>query len=125
MALLRVVNVTFYTSDDDKRAESHIDMKLVDSHRQTVAIASGSYGRFNDGTTNGPFGLRVLGQIEKHRLLPGGAFILSWTPWHNTDQWHLAGLCVDLVFDDSTHLFISHADFKLTSAIHELRFAVS
>ena len=38
---------------------------------------------------------------------------------------HLAGLCVDMVFDDSTHLFISHADFKLTSAIHELRFAVS
>ena len=117
MAQLRVVNITFYTSDDDKRADSHIEMRLRDAHGNLVAVADGSYGRFNTGTTNGPFGLRVVVPADKAHLKPGGVFTRSWTPWHNTDQWHLSGLSVDLIFDDSTHLFVTYGSFQLTAAI--------
>lgn len=124
MARLRVINVTFYTSDDDKRAESHIEMKLNDASGKTVASASGSYGKFNNGTVNGPFGLRIIVPAEKSRLQPGGVFVLGWTAWHNTDQWHLSGMSVDMAFDDSTHLFLTRDSFQLTAAHPQIEISV-
>ena len=124
VAQLRVINVTFYTSDDDKRAESHIEMKLHDASGHTVAAASGSYGKFNNGTVNGPFGLRVVIPVEKNRLQSGGVFVLSWTALHNTDQWHLSGMSVDIAFDDSTHLFLTRDGFQLTAAHPQIEIPV-
>ena len=126
MAILKAVYVTFYTSDDDKRQESSLEMRLDDKSGNTVARAAGSYGRFETGTANGPFGLQVFGAAEKTHLSPGGVFVLSWTPWHgDTDQWHLAGMCADLVFDDSSHVFVTPGSFQMTAARTKAQFAVS
>jgi len=128
MPNLKAVNVTFYTSDDDKRQESSIDMILNDQAGNTVARAAGSYGKFDDGSANGPFGLQVLGPVAKNGLSLGGMFILSWSPWHGplgtTDEWHLSGMSVDLVFDDSTHVFVSPGGFQLTARIPQVQFGV-
>lgn len=124
MARLKVVNVTFFTSDDDKRQESAIRMVLNDGTGTAVARAEGSYGKFDDHSVNGPFGLRILVSAEKSALLAGGEFILSWIPWHNTDQWHLSGLTVDLIFEDSTHVFITPAAFHLSNQNQKVHFPV-
>jgi hypothetical protein len=51
-------------------------------------------------------------------------FILSWSPWNDTDEWHLAGMSVDLIFDDSSHVFVCPGPFQMTAPIPQVQFPV-
>jgi hypothetical protein len=104
---LSTAQITFETTDDDKRQESILDIRVVDKDDNIVARASSAYGKFDNNTTNGPFGLNVLDQVAKSKLKPGGNVTITWRPWSgglgNHDEWHF-NMFLDLVFSDNEHV---------------------
>jgi len=90
---LTSVDVTFRTGSDDKRKESRLEMYVLTA-RDIVASDAGSYGLFDNNSTNGPFslGLRYKPDIQ---VMKQTYFKLIWDPWHgpfgNTDEWHFSG----------------------------------
>jgi hypothetical protein len=86
-----------------------------------VARASGSYGLFDNFSTNGPFSLEVLNQVPRSSLKPGGSILLNFTPrnqdpvTHNdnhNDNWAF-NCYVDLVFSDASHVSVSEDGLKM------------
>jgi len=124
---LTVAKVTFETTDDDKRQESILDLRITDKDDNMVARANGAFGKFDNNTTNGPFGLDILNQVSLSSLKPGGNVQLTWTPWAgglgNHDEWHF-NVFLDMVFSDDRHVVIDEDGLILSYNQNELNFGL-
>jgi hypothetical protein len=124
---LSTAQITFETTDDDKRKESILDIRVVDKDDNIVARASSAYGLFDNNTTNGPFGLNVLDQVKKSKLKPGGNVTITWTPWSgglgNHDEWHF-NMFLDLVFSDNEHVVVDENSLILSYNQNMLTFGL-
>jgi hypothetical protein len=124
---LRTANITFQTTDDDKRQESILDMRLTDKSGNMVARASDAYGKFDNNTQNGPFQLDILAQAPLGSVKSGGNFTLTWTPWSggvgNHDEWHF-NLFLDLQFSDNEHVVIDENTLILSYNQNVLNFGL-
>ena len=117
---LTSAQVTFQTDTDNKEEDSVIEVILRDEGDNQVARASGSYGAFDNFSTNGPFPLEVLNQAQRSSLQPGGSILLNFTPRNqdtlgndnHNDNWSF-NCYVDLVFSDSSHVAVSEDGLKM------------
>jgi hypothetical protein len=117
---LTSAQVTFQTDTDNKGEDSIIEVIVRDVSDSQVARASGSYGKFDNFSTNGPFSLEVLNQVPRSSLKPGGSILLNFTPRNqddagnddHNDNWAF-NCYVDLVFSDASHVSVSEDGLKM------------
>lgn len=123
--------VTFQTDVDNKEEDSIIEVVVRDVTDNQVARASGSYGKFDNFSTNGPFALEVLNQVQRSSLKPGGSILLNFTPRNqdtlgndnHNDNWAF-NCYVDLVFSDGSHAAVSEDGLKMGPKMTQATFGL-
>lgn len=93
--------IMFHTNDEDKDDDTHVTVTLRDSNNVVAASLSNDLGHFNDGETNGPFGLIVKNPSTLEDLARGAVEIHVDPNGH--DEWHF-NFALDLEFNDGSHL---------------------
>lgn len=94
-------NVRFRTTDDDKDHDTNVAVS-VRCGTTTIASTSGSYGKFDDNTDNGPFGLNVHERRRKADISGQCHLYIIENP-NGNDEWHF-NWELRLTFSDGSEL---------------------
>jgi hypothetical protein len=102
-ATLSAVQATFHAVAPKAPADE-IEITVTDSAGEIVAQDTNNYGVFPAGSTNGPYGIEVLNQVDKTTLHPGGNVTINTpspaAPW-------AANIRVELIFSDTSKLLVN------------------
>jgi hypothetical protein len=112
MAKLASSTIKFRTGEKDKNADTRVTVIVRDRHNEVAARVSDEFGRFRDGSDNGPFDLSVEHQTDKEDLRRGNVTIRIDPP--EDDKWSFT-FFLDLKFDDGSHLSGGAGAFRLTT----------
>jgi hypothetical protein len=116
-ATLSAANVTF-RSQTPKTPNSAIEIVVTDSTGTIVAQESNSYGPFGPNTVSGPHPIKVLNQVDKTVLQPGGSVTLNWLP-NPPSAWRF-DVDVDLTFSDGSNLLVDQNGVQLDPAANQM-----
>jgi hypothetical protein len=110
--MLTGATITFQTNDDDKRAETEVDVKVrLRDGRTVVAEISNEFATFGNDSEMGPFALLVVNSVTREQLKTGHVTIGILTD--GNDTWRFNFL-VDLIFSDGGHLLARATGIELT-----------
>ena len=88
---LSAVQATFHAVAP-KAPGDEIEITVTDSAGEIVAQDTNNYGVFSAGSTNGPYGIEVLNQVDKTDLHPGGNVTINTPSWQPpgppTSRWN-------------------------------------
>lgn len=98
-AKLKAARVQFHTTDDDKDDDTNISLNIKLAGN-TLAKASGNYGKFDDHTDSRWIDLNILDEGLKEELIGAGVIELIETP-NGSDEWHF-NWTLELTFTDGT-----------------------
>jgi len=119
-ALLSRADITFHTNDDDKDADTRVDVQVRLSDQRTVVAQMSNYlGHFPDHSDAGPFTLLMVQPVSRSRLQTGNVDILiaattTLPPFGHGDTWRF-NFVVDLLFEDGAHLIARANGVELKS----------
>jgi hypothetical protein len=123
MAKLTRANAKFHTNGPAKDAQSQIEIIVTDSTGSIVAQESNSYGPFAPGSTEGPFPIPVLNEVEKDLLQPGGNVTLNWLPVPAGAAWDF-NLTLDLIFEDHSNLLVAQNGVGFAPGNHTVEYGL-
>jgi len=117
-ATLTGANVTFHTQTVPKNANSEIEIVVTDTTGAIAAQEANSYGPFAASSTHGPFPVKVLNQVPKNQLQPGGSLALNWLPNPTGSAWEF-NFNMDLIFSDGSNIVVDQNGVFLDPAANQ------
>lgn len=102
MSVLANCSIRFHTNDDDKDAETLVNVNVIDASDVVAAHVSNFFGHFPENSDDGPFQLQLVNPSSRESL-QNGRLNLEISTDVLVDTWHFNFL-LDLLFDDGSHL---------------------
>jgi hypothetical protein len=97
--VLSGAKVYFHTTDNDKDHDTHVSVYVI-CGGNTIASTGGTWGKFNDNSDAGPFGLTVTEALRKDQIIGSCSARLVEAP-KGHDEWHFNWALI-LTFSNGT-----------------------
>jgi hypothetical protein len=120
-ALLTRASIMFHTNDDDKDADSRVEVAVELMDKTLVASIADEFQHFDDNSDAGPFTLLLSGAVTRGALKTGNVSI-SIAP-KGDDRWRF-NFFLDLLFSDGAHLLAGATGLELSQSLNSQSFGI-
>jgi len=120
-ALLTRASVAFHTNDEDKDADSQVEVTVRLMDQTVVASIADDFGHFDDHSDAGPYDL-LINQAATRRALKTGSVSVKIMP-NGDDTWRF-NFFLDLFFEDGAHLIARANGLEVTESRQEQSFGI-
>ena len=117
-ALLTRASIMFHTNDDDKDADSRVEVAVELMDKTLVASIADEFQHFDDNSDAGPFTLLLSGA----GALKTGSVSISIAP-EGDDRWRF-NFFLDLLFSDGAHLLAGATGLELSKLLNSQSFGI-
>ncbi|HXJ79095.1 MAG TPA: hypothetical protein VMS64_10480 [Candidatus Methylomirabilis sp.] len=121
-ALLSRASVTFHTNDEDKDADSRVEVTVQLMDDTLVASITDEFGHFDDHSDAGPFELLITDSTATRGALKTGHVSVKITP-NGDDTWRF-NFFLDLVFEDGAHLIARANGLEVSESRQQQSFGI-
>ena len=111
LAELTRASVMFHTNDEDKDADSRIELRVELIDKTLVASIADEFQHFDDNSDAGPFTMMIAGSVTRGALKTGSVSLKMVT--QGNDAWRF-NFFVDLLFSDGAHLLARATGLELS-----------
>jgi hypothetical protein len=120
-AVLTRASVIFHTNDEDKDADSRVEVTVELIDKILVASIADEFQHFDDNSDAGPFTLILAGSVTRGALKTGSVSI-KLVP-NGDDTWRFNFL-LDLLFSDGAHLLARATGLELSESLPTQSFGI-
>jgi hypothetical protein len=121
-ACLLQAMVSFHTNDEDKDDDTHVTVTVRQVDSTLAAHIDDDFGRFDDHSDDGPFGLLIVNPATKNELRTGNVTVRIDPNGNDTWRFNFA---LDLLFSDGSHLTAQADGLELSEDQQQESFGIA
>jgi hypothetical protein len=120
-AVLTRASIMFHTNDEDKDADTRVEVRVELIDKTLVASIADEFQRFGDHSEAGPFTLKLAGSATRGALKTGSVSIKIMP--NGNDDWRF-NFVLDLLFSDGAHLLARANRLELNESLPTQSFGI-
>jgi hypothetical protein len=118
---LVLARISFHTNDEDKDADTRVEISVETLFKSAVASLSADLGHFDNHTDAGPFDLQLIAFPTRGELKNGHVSLKIAPNGHDTWRFNFV---LDLLFADGAHLLALATGLELSETRSHLVFGI-